>query len=368
MMRTFIVLLLLTVVGIVVCVLCLNDHVVAKNVNAPKQSNLVVPTNETVKYITYYQEAYIEQYHFDTCKYKCRLTQFDDYLKSDAVIFHGPSLTEESRPPKKGTGQIWVFHSKEAPSYYTSEVSNWKNLFNWTMSYRRDSDIIAMNGMFTKRKNRTNLNTALYSSKSKSIAWFVSNCDTPGKREEFVKFLLKTGDRVDIYGECGELKCSKSNESLCMDMLRNHYKFYLAFENSLCLDYITEKSFKVYSGLVDAIPITRGVGDQYKIYLPPNSYINTIDFSTFDALSIYMKKVLTNKTLFDFYFKWKLHYIAYTPHNAEYCEVCRMVHHAEKYKRIYPDLGAWKKLRKYKTVCTSPTDVQVNKSFLGRTR
>jgi hypothetical protein len=39
----------------------------------------------------------------------------------------------------------------------------------------------------------------------------------------------------------GPLKCRRSEENYCFDLLNRNYKFYLAFENSNCLDYITEK-------------------------------------------------------------------------------------------------------------------------------
>ena len=48
---------------------------------------------------------------------------------------------------------------------------------------------------------------------------------------------------MDIYGACGSLKCPRSSAGACFDMLNTKYKFYLAFENSNCKHYITEKFF-----------------------------------------------------------------------------------------------------------------------------
>jgi glycoprotein 3-alpha-L-fucosyltransferase len=49
--------------------------------------------------------------------------------------------------------------------------------------------------------------------------------------------------QVDIYGACGTFKCSRTTADKCFDILDRDYKFYLAFENSNCRDYITEKFF-----------------------------------------------------------------------------------------------------------------------------
>ena len=61
-------------------------------------------------------------------------------------------------------------------------------------------------------------------------------------REDLVKDLSEHMP-VDVYGKCGTLKCgtewynndkNHSSDQECMHMLNQTYKFYLAFENSVC--------------------------------------------------------------------------------------------------------------------------------------
>ena len=91
----------------------------------------------------------------------------------------------------------------------------------------------------------------------KDILWIVSNCDSDtSNRMEFVKALKAalTNLTIDIYGKCSEngQRLTKETEVT----LLQEYKFYLAFENSLCKDYITEKFFKALEANI--IPIARG--------------------------------------------------------------------------------------------------------------
>ena len=51
--------------------------------------------------------------------------------------------------------------------------------------------------------------------------------------------------KVDVYGKCGKFSCSRADTDECYHMLEQKYKFYLAFENSLCKDYVTEKLFNI---------------------------------------------------------------------------------------------------------------------------
>lgn len=61
-------------------------------------------------------------------------------------------------------------------------------------------------------------------------------------RELYVRELQKYVE-VDVFGKCGNLTCGRKFEyNHCFQhVLRPTYKFYLAFENNMCEDYITEK-------------------------------------------------------------------------------------------------------------------------------
>ena len=54
-------------------------------------------------------------------------------------------------------------------------------------------------------------------------------------------------------------------------------RFYISFENAICADYITEKTYNALK--LNTIPIVLG-GVNYTSLLPPNSFINAAKFIT----------------------------------------------------------------------------------------
>ena len=72
--------------------------------------------------------------------------------------------------------------------------------------------------------------------------WVVSHCDTSrGSNRELYVQNLKRFLPVDIFGDCGSPFEDKGD---WFGKMANSYKFYLAFENSLCTEYITEKFWR----------------------------------------------------------------------------------------------------------------------------
>jgi hypothetical protein len=70
--------------------------------------------------------------------------------------------------------------------------------------------------------------------------------------------------------------------------LRGSYKFVLAFGNSLCKEYTTEKLFYLFQEDFNIIPV---------IIVPSNSHISTSDFNSPKSLALYPRKVAATNTL-----------------------------------------------------------------------
>ena len=133
------------------------------------------------------------------------------------------------------------------------DTSPMANYFNWTMTYRWDSDMVGPYGYVKPignvpiHPNKSQMKEYLSNSKvnyadgkTKMAVWFVSNCNSKSKRNEMAKELQKHTN-VDVYGGCGTMNCPRNKEDNCREMAAKIYKFYMSLENSLCQDYVTEK-------------------------------------------------------------------------------------------------------------------------------
>ncbi|XP_066953062.1 alpha-(1,3)-fucosyltransferase C-like [Macrobrachium rosenbergii] len=180
--------------------------------------------------------------------------------------------------------------------------------------------------------------------KTKLAAWFVTNCKAASKRQQFVKELQKFMP-VDVYGPCGPLKCDCGGEcalkqpDYCYEMLQRDYKFYMAFENSLCKDYVTEKLFNTLR--YNVIPVVYGLAN-YSHVAPPHSYIDAFDFGSAKELADYLLKLDKDDKAYNEYFRWKQYHHftskwvrALTP----WCELCERLHADNETKTS--DLYKW---------------------------
>ncbi|GFO50580.1 glycoprotein 3-alpha-l-fucosyltransferase a [Plakobranchus ocellatus] len=177
------------------------------------------------------------------------------FSTADVVLFQSGAGKNLARK----ADQIWAIYMLESP-YHTPGLT--AAVYNWTATYRHDSTIVA-------------------------------------PYEKFVPY----NSSVDIYGNCGKLRCPRSKANQCFDLLDKDYKFYLSFENSNCRDYITEKFF--VNGLKhNVIPIVMGAApEDYARAAPPHSFIHVDDFESPKHLAEYLNTLDKNDALYNEYFR-----------------------------------------------------------------
>lgn len=260
----------------------------------------------------------------------CVITR-DDPETADLILFKDYVTHVGHRPPN----QVWALYFLECP-YHTQTVKN--AIVNWTATYRRDSDIVAPYEKWqyydshVKQLSQT-FNYA--SNKTKKVAWFVSNCHPRNERMLYARELSKY-IQVDIYGACGNLHCSRTHA--CFRMLDNDYKFYLAFENSNCQDYITEKFF--VNGLGhNVLPIVMGARQQdYEKSAPYRSYIHVDEFQSAKELASWLHHLDEDDDLYNSYFEWKG--TGEFINTYFWCRLCAMIH--DNYPpKYYNDINEW---------------------------
>lgn len=209
-----------------------------------------------------------------------------DYTEYDVIAFNGPQLVDiissDDLPRLRTFRQKYVYANVEAAANYPICKDTWDNFFNWTWTYKLNSDAIwgyiaVMNSSNHVIGPSTTMDwmsvdemtpidkdcKQKLASKNKAAAWFVSNCNTLSKREEFVNelqtYISDYSLSIDVYGSCGSFQCPKSIMPRCLDLLEKKYFFYLAFENALSEDYVTEKI--LYALDHYTVPIVYGGAD-----------------------------------------------------------------------------------------------------------
>ena len=164
----------------------------------------------------------------------------------------------------------------------------------------------------------------------------VSNCFSQNNREDYVE-RLNSILPVTRLGHCSRNKCHKARYE-CLNELADTHPFYLAFENSLCNDYVTEKYANViFNGRM--IPIVYSKSSNLYI---PNSYIDANEFASPEDLGRFLLQLVKNATAYDQYFQWKKEYELIVPDEHDYlCELCRKLNNPQEPAKVYDSMKKW---------------------------
>ncbi|XP_024430369.2 alpha-(1,3)-fucosyltransferase 4 [Desmodus rotundus] len=255
-----------------------------------------------------------------------------DEETAEALAASGP------RPP----GQRWVWMNFESPSHSPGLRSLAGNLFNWTLSYRADSDVFVPYGYLYPRTHPSDQPQGLVpplARKRGLVAWVVSNWD---ERQARVRYYhqLRQHVSVDVFGKGGTRR-PVPDIGLLHTVAR--YKFYLAFENSQHQDYITEKLWR-NALLAGTVPVVLGPNRaNYERFVPRGAFIHVDDFPNASSLAAYLLFLDRNPAVYRRYFSWRRSYAVHVTSfwDEPWCRACQAVQRAGDRPQSIRNLARW---------------------------
>nr|AYF58455.1 alpha-(1,3)fucosyltransferase [Elephant endotheliotropic herpesvirus 1A] len=240
------------------------------------------------------------------------------YHKAHGVVFHHKDtvLNLGDMPAlQRPFFQKWVWMNFESPTN-SPKSPEIENIFNLTCTYRADSDIPVPYGFLVPRIPDTEMFQP--PPKDKLICWVISNYNPDHARSKYYQELSSHID-IHVYGNAAGYHIPNDQ---FMPLLAS-CKFYLAFENSIHTDYITEKLYKPL--LAGSVPIVLGAARQnYEKYVPSTAFIHIHDYNSVSDLVAHIRTLDKNRTLYLNYFQWRRHY---TVHPTKFwqtpvCHIC----------------------------------------------
>jgi len=177
--------------------------------------------------------------------------------------------------------------------------------FDASLTYRWDSDGIFIYGA-CKRRDVPLANLTDYAAlKTADAYWMVSNWGPARRLEIYAEMALSLEIRVMGHHAGATVPACDEPDS---DDDCSKYFFYLAFENSECDQYISEKPFRALRyGNVPIVLGGMGPAD-YSEILPPRSFIHIDDFVSINSLVDYLNFLKANPEEYNKYHAWRRDY------------------------------------------------------------
>lgn len=128
---------------------------------------------------------------------------------------------------------------------------------------------------------------------------WISNCHAKNKRLQYLNLLQTAGVTVESYGICDRTKNPKPDQK---EIVAGRHLFLFAFENTDCVDYVTEK---VFHGLrAGTVPVYMGTRSVIRD-VPFHSIIQTSNFNSAENLAAYLQYLTVNESANNSYFEWR---------------------------------------------------------------
>jgi len=337
------------------------------------------------------------------CEFSSKVSE-SNYKRAKMIVFHFNKAPPNKPPSSHVWGhavanvtkdwtrrlQPWVFLQWESPGFHHENHRHKDNLYNYTMTYRHDSDVPypysnlwelkrnfkdhLIDKMISENATKSDIDDTISKSphetfkipvsrniaseKKFGVLAVVSNCKS-GQRNNIMKTLknlVKWPDgssAVELYGKCGSRFDNDHNNT---GRIGNHvfdrasqFRFYLAIENSGCYDYITEK-FWNHCIRREVVPIAGGPPRRiYEKVIDKNAFLHVKDEQSLEKLAQKINHYLANDTAYNSLFAWRNKDPPYSYKFATeeefgqtgWCRLCEIATYPEKNRNIVKSIQDW---------------------------
>ena len=221
---------------------------------------------------------------------------------ADAIVFHLPSPGHRPELEKR-PGQLWVGWSMESrvmcPALRDDALLA---SFDLMMTYERSSDVWCayFGPAHVAAYEVAPVPPAVPA--GNPVVWLCGNGLDRSGRLAYAATLMEHV-AVDSYGNALRNRPERIGGGDARVELYRRYKFTLAFENSDCPDYVTEKLFDPI--LVGSVPVYRGTETVADLAPHPDSYIDARDFASAAELGRYLTHLDAHDDEYQAFHAWR---------------------------------------------------------------
>lgn len=289
----------------------------------------------------------------DSCVATTNVNYLDDMSDWDAIVYgeNGKDGDFSWRQPH----QRFVFYTHKPERTLLTKHHN--SFFNWTMTYRRDSDIMNPLGLLHRLESQDDFPVQIPTDDANILAWIQTDCTAQfGLHQELMDKLDAAGVTVSKYGACkGNIPCSVGDDAAksvdCWTKLKqvpHAHPFLLVIHDAMVRDYVPPAFFQALQhGMIPVVVANVDFLNETHGGIPTKSYVDVLKHGSVQQLATkLLQTARTSKNpavLLGHYHEWRKHYtISYYPvlQQKALCNLCKLLHHSEEPK-VYDDIEAW---------------------------
>ena len=223
--------------------------------------------------------------------------------EADAVVVHRPNEKEHGDAVKY-PGQQWVAWSMESSENYPCmRMPAFMSRFDLRMTYETDADVWTPYLPPRSWWNAVRDRPVRAKTSDVPVVMFQSSNINRSGRDGFAAD-LESHIGLDSYGRFLNNKTLAGPDRGAETKIETieNYPFCIAFENSVCEDYVTEKLYDpLWAG---SVPIYLGAPNAAD-FAPAGSFIDVSDFRDARELASYLKHLLETPAEYQAYHEWR---------------------------------------------------------------